>query len=89
MTSLAAPATHVLAGDYKEYILGGRDATGMNIESEFVRSRTSQAAGQMCGQMPTNMPTQPGDGGVCTNPNGCPGNGGTPTGPTATHKRSH
>ncbi|MBW8779061.1 MAG: hypothetical protein JF585_07570 [Burkholderiales bacterium] len=48
-TSLSAPATHVLAGDYKEFILGGRDATGMNIESEFV-SCTSQAAGQMCGQ---------------------------------------
>jgi hypothetical protein len=47
--SLSAPATHILAGDYKEFILGGRDATGMNIESEFV-SCTSQAAGQMCGQ---------------------------------------
>ena len=48
-TALRAPATHIQAGDYKELILGGRDATGMNIESEFV-SCTSQAAGQMCGQ---------------------------------------
>jgi hypothetical protein len=51
VTSLSAPATHVLAGDYKEYILGGRDSTGMNIESEFV-SCTSTPAGQMCGQGP-------------------------------------
>ncbi|MFL6628428.1 MAG: hypothetical protein ACJ8G1_18435, partial [Vitreoscilla sp.] len=50
-------ATHILAGDYKEFILGGRDATGMNIESEFV-SCTSQAAGQMCGQ--GQAPSSPG-----------------------------
>jgi len=46
---LAAPATHLLAGDFKMFTLGGRDATGMNIESSFF-SCTSQAAGQMCGQ---------------------------------------
>jgi len=58
-TSLSAPATHILAGDYKEFILGGRDATGMNIESEFV-SCTAQAAGQMCGQ--AKGPTDSGPG---------------------------
>ena len=49
VTPLRAPATHVLAGDFKMYVLGGRDATGMNIESSFF-SCASQAAGQMCGQ---------------------------------------
>ena len=49
VTPLLAPVTHVLAGDFKMYVLGGRDATGMNIESSFF-SCTSQAAGQMCGQ---------------------------------------
>ena len=49
VTPLLAPATHLLAGDFKMFILGGRDATGMNIESSFF-SCTSQAAGQMCGQ---------------------------------------
>ena len=49
--SLKAPATHVLAGDFKEVILGGRDASGMNTESEFF-SCTSTPAGQMCGQGP-------------------------------------
>ncbi len=87
------------AGDFKMFILGGRDATGMNIESSFF-SCTSQAAGQMCGQGQAPIggpaPTQGGDGGApggnaCTDPNGCSGNtGGTPpTGPTATRKRSH
>jgi hypothetical protein len=54
VTPLKAPATHVLPGDFKEYILGGRDATGMNIESEFF-SCTSTPAGQMCGQGPTQI----------------------------------
>jgi len=49
VTPLLAPATHVLAGDFKMYTLGGRDASGMNIESSFF-SCTSQPAGQMCGQ---------------------------------------
>ena len=41
--------TAIAAGDFKMFTLGGRDATGMNIESTFF-SCTSQAAGQMCGQ---------------------------------------
>ena len=49
--ALKAPATHILAGDFKEVILGGRDASGMNTESEFF-SCTSTPAGQMCGQGP-------------------------------------
>jgi hypothetical protein len=63
VTPLKAPATHVLAGDFKEYILGGRDATGMNIESEFF-SCTSTPAGQMCGQGPASI----GSGGTTTGP---------------------
>lgn len=39
----------VAAGDFKMFTLGGRDGTGMNIESSFY-SCTAQAAGQMCGQ---------------------------------------
>jgi len=48
----------VAAGDFKMFTLGGRDATGMNIESTFF-SCTSQAAGQMCGQNqgPSSGPT--------------------------------
>ena len=75
------------AGDFKMFILGGRDATGMNIESSFF-SCTSQAAGQMCGQgqapIGGGAPTQGGDGG---NTGG--NTGGAPSGPTAAHKRSH
>ena len=74
VTPLRAPATHILAGDFKMFILGGRDATGMNIESSFF-SCTSQAAGQMCGQ------GQPPIGGGNT--------GGNTTGPASTHQRSH
>lgn len=58
VTSLRAPATHVLPGDYKEFILGGHDANGMNTESEFV-SCTSSPAGQMCGQGPAPMGANP------------------------------
>ncbi len=71
------------AGDFKMFILGGRDATGMNIESSFF-SCTSQAPGQMCGQgqapIGGGAPTQGGDGG---------NTGGNPTGPTSAHERSH
>jgi hypothetical protein len=79
VTPLSAPATHVLAGDFKMYTLGGRDATGMNIESSFF-SCTSQAPGQMCGQgqapIGGGAPTQGGDG-------------NNTVGPTATLVRSH
>jgi hypothetical protein len=60
--SLKAPATHVLAGDFKMFILGGRDATGMNVESSFF-SCTSTPAGQMCGQ---GQPPTGGDDGSQT-----------------------
>jgi hypothetical protein len=50
--------TAIAAGDFKMFTLGGRDATGMNIESSFF-SCTSQAAGQMCGQ---NQGPSGGDG---------------------------
>ena len=73
--SLKAPATHVLAGDFKMFILGGRDATGMNIESSFF-SCTSTPAGQMCGQGPAPI-------------GGDQDNGSQNSGPTAVHKRSH
>ena len=85
-TSLHAPSTAMAAGDFKMFILGGRDATGMNIESSFF-SCTSQPAGQMCGQgqapIGGTAPTQGGDGG---NTGG--DNGGNAAGPTASHKRS-
>ena len=101
-TPLHAPSTALAAGDFKMFILGGRDASGMNIESSFF-SCTAQAAGQMCGQgqapIGGGAPTSGGDGGnggaptsggggvACSDPNGCPGSTGT--GPTAAHKRSH
>jgi hypothetical protein len=66
--------TAIAAGDFKMFTLGGRDATGMNIESSFF-SCTSQAAGQMCGQ----------DKG----PTGGDGGGDPKTGPTSLLKRSH
>ena len=80
-TPLHAPTTALAAGDFKMFILGGRDASGMNIESSFF-SCTSTTAGQMCGQgqapIGGGAPTQGGDGGngsnACTDPNGCPGN---------------
>jgi hypothetical protein len=86
-TPLHAPTSALAAGDFKMFILGGRDASGMNIESSFF-SCTSQAAGQMCGQGQAPIggggPTQGGDGGnggnVCNDPNGCPGNTGGNTG---------
>ena len=56
VTPLRAPATHLLAGDFKMYVLGGRDATGMNVESSFF-SCTATPLGQMCGQ---NGPQQQG-----------------------------
>ena len=97
-TPLHAPSTAMAAGDFKMFILGGRDASGMNIESSFF-SCTSTVAGQMCGQGqapiggggtcntsdPGNTCQGNGGGNACTDPNGCPG---TPTGPTAVHKRS-
>jgi len=90
-TPIHAPANGLAAGDFKMFILGGRDASGMNIESSFF-SCTSQAAGQMCGQgqapIGGGAPTQGGDGGnVCNDPNGCPGNtnpGGNPGGNVCT-----
>ena len=73
VTPLLAPATRLLAGDFKMYVLGGRDATGMNIESSFF-SCTASPLGQMCGQGPSP------DGG---------GNAGAPTtGPTLAAGRS-
>jgi hypothetical protein len=91
-TPIHAPANGLAAGDFKMFILGGRDASGMNIESSFF-SCTSTVAGQMCGQGPAPIggtPGQGGDGGgdACTDPNGCSG-GSAPAGPTATRKRSH
>jgi len=44
---LRAPVTALRAGDFKELILGGRDGSGMNIESEFM-SCSSQATGGDC-----------------------------------------
>ena len=81
-TPLHAPSTAMAAGDFKMFILGGRDASGMNIESSFF-SCTSTAAGQMCGQgqapIGGGAPTQGGDGGTCNTSdpgNTCQGNGG-------------
>ena len=80
-TPIHAPANGLAAGDFKMFILGGRDASGMNIESSFF-SCTSTVAGQMCGQgqapIGGGAPTQGGDGGACNanDPNSCPGNGG-------------
>ncbi|MEP6504935.1 MAG: hypothetical protein ABJD97_16460, partial [Betaproteobacteria bacterium] len=87
VTPLRAPATHLLAGDFKMYVLGGRDATGMNIESSFF-SCTASPLGQMCGQgAPNNQNGDP-NGGAPTQ--GGDGNTGTPpTGPTFAHRRSH
>ena len=65
--------TAVAAGDFKVFTLGGRDASGMNIESSFF-SCTSQAHGQMCGQ---------------GQPNGTPPGGTPPTGPSSLLQRSH
>jgi hypothetical protein len=48
-TTLHGPTNTLNAGDFKMVILGGRDATGMNVESSFF-SCTSTPAGQMCGQ---------------------------------------
>jgi len=91
-TALHASSTAVAAGDFKMLILGGRDASGMNIESSFF-SCTATPLGQMCGKGPTDPGTgpgtsgKPGDPGVCTNTNGCPGTGdggGTPGGDACT-----
>jgi hypothetical protein len=49
--ALSAPATHVQAADFKMFTIGGRDASGMNMESSFF-SCTGTPAGQMCGQGP-------------------------------------
>jgi hypothetical protein len=46
---LHATADGLGAGDFKMFILGGRDGAGMNIESSFF-SCTGTPAGQMCGQ---------------------------------------
>ena len=83
-TPIHAPQGGLAAGDFKMFILGGRDGSGMNIESSFF-SCTSTTAGQMCGQGPAPIgggaPTQGGNNGnVCTNTNGCPGNDGGNTG---------
>ncbi|MEO5687304.1 MAG: hypothetical protein ABIR54_08075 [Burkholderiaceae bacterium] len=82
-TPLHAPSNTIAAGDFKMFILGGRDASGMNIESSFF-SCTSQAAGQMCGQgqapIGGGVPPQGGDGGNTCNTNDpnntCGGNTG-------------
>jgi len=70
----------VAAGDFKMFTLGGRDATGMNIESTFF-SCTSQAAGQMCGQKQGPSDGAPNQG----------GDGGNPpvSGPALVRKHSH
>ncbi len=47
--TLNAPASALRAGDFKMFILGGRDGAGMNIESSFF-SCTGAATGQMCRQ---------------------------------------
>lgn len=72
-TQLHAPANALAAGDFKMFILGGRDASGMNVESSFF-SCTATPAGQMCGQGPA--------------PSGGD-NGNQNSGPTAVHTRSH
>jgi len=45
--ALRGPVGALAAGDFKELILGGRDGSGMNVESEFV-SCTSRPAGSDC-----------------------------------------
>ena len=45
--SLRGPVGALAAGDFKELILGGRDGSGMNVESEFL-SCTSHAHGSDC-----------------------------------------
>ena len=96
-TPIHAPAGGLAAGDFKMFILGGRDAAGMNIESSFF-SCTSTPLGQMCGQgqapIGGTAPTQGGDGGgACNTGDGnCPVNtnpGNTNPGPSASHKRVH
>ena len=98
VTQLHASSSTIAAGDFKMFVLGGHDATGMNVESSFF-SCTSTALGQMCGQGPTGpsgngnggAPTG-GNGNACTDPNGCPGSsngsGTPPVGPTLAHKRT-
>ncbi|MDP9044173.1 MAG: hypothetical protein M3O01_05140 [Pseudomonadota bacterium] len=44
---LRGPVTALAAGDYKMFVLGGRDGAGMNVESSFF-SCTSAPVGQMC-----------------------------------------
>jgi hypothetical protein len=44
---LSGPAADLGAGDYKMLVIGGRDGSGMNVESSFV-SCTGAATGQMC-----------------------------------------
>ncbi len=44
---LNGPIAPLGAGDFKMFVLGGRDGSGMNIESSFF-SCTSTPAGQMC-----------------------------------------
>lgn len=51
VTSLRAPSSDLAAGDFKMFVLGGRDPTGMNIESSYL-SCTASPHGQMCGQQP-------------------------------------
>ena len=84
VTPLHASSSAIAAGDYKMFTLGGRDASGMNVESSFF-SCTAQPAGQMCGMgvtgpvdgangnNPGNNPGN-GNGNTCSDPNGCPGN---------------
>ena len=90
VTAMHAPSTAMAAGDFKMFILGGHDASGMNIESSFF-SCTATPLGQMCGQGQPPIggpaPTSGGDGNACTDPNGCPGS--APTAPTSSRKRSH
>jgi hypothetical protein len=45
--ALRGPFGALGAGDYKELVLGGRDGSGMNVESEFV-SCSAHAAGTDC-----------------------------------------
>lgn len=67
VTPLRAPTAALAAGDFKMFVLGGRDGSGMNIESSFF-SCTASPLGQMCGQgqapsgggQNTGAPTQAG-----------------------------
>ena len=68
-TTLHGPTNTLGAGDFKMFILGGHDGTGMNVESSFF-SCTGSPLGQMCGQgpAPTSGGTTAPTGGDTTAP---------------------